>query len=56
MNFYLGLIRYRPNITWFEVYRLITANSVEEAEKKLRVWADVNVQNEDKIIIVTETL
>ena len=56
MNFYLGLIKYRPNTTWFEIHKLIRANSVEEARKKLTVWADKNVPNEDKIVIVTETL
>ena len=56
MNLYLGLIKYRPNVTWFEIYKLIKADSKEIAEKKLRVWADKNVTQEDKILIITETL
>lgn len=53
---YLGLIRYRPNTTWFEIYKLIKANSKEEAEIKLKNWADKNVAQQRKILIVTETL
>lgn len=56
MDFYLGLIKYRPNITWFEIHKLIKATSMQEAEEKLKIWADINVPNQDKIIIVTETL
>ena len=56
MEIFLGLIKYRPNTTWFEIYKLIKANSKEEAEIKLKNWADKNVIQENKIIIITETL
>ena len=56
MKMYLGLIKYRPNIAWFEIYKLIEANSKEEAEKKLKIWADKSVNEENKVLIVTETL
>ena len=56
MEMYLGLIKYRPNTTWFEIYKLIKASSKQEAELKLKNWADKNVNQEDKLLIVTETL
>lgn len=56
MEIYLGLIKYRPNTTWFEIYKLIKADTKEEAERKLIDWADKNVNQEDKILIVTESL
>lgn len=55
-HYYLGLIKYRPNTTWFEIYKLIKAHTKGQAELKLKNWADKNVNQEDKILIVTETL
>lgn len=55
-NLYLGLIKYRPNVNWFEIYKLIKANSKEEAENKLKIWSDINVNDQNKILIITETL
>lgn len=56
MEMYLGLIKYRPNTTWFEIYKLIKAVSKQEAELKLKNWADKNINQQDKILIITETL
>jgi hypothetical protein len=55
-NYYLGLIKYRPNTKWFEIYKLILAETRDEAEKKLRVWADKSVADKNVFITVTETL
>lgn len=56
MEMFLGLIKYRPNTTWFEIYKLIKADTKEEAEIKLKKWADENVIQKDKILFVTSTL
>ncbi len=56
MKYYLGLIKYRPNVKWIEIHKLIKAESRDEAEKKLWDWADKNVAQKDFLIIVTETL
>lgn len=57
MNLYLGLIKYRPNTQWCEVYKLIKAETKEIAEAKLKKWSDENLSLvENKLIIVTETL
>ena len=56
MKYYLGLIKYRPNMKWFEIHKLIQAESVIDAEIKLRNWADKNVADKDILMIVTETL
>jgi hypothetical protein len=56
MEFYLGLIKYRPNVVWVEIYKLIKADSIENAEIKLKDWADKNVHCQDVLVIVTETI
>jgi hypothetical protein len=56
MKMYLGLIKYRPNVIWMEVYKLIEADSKENAELKLRNWADKNIVDRDLIITISETL
>lgn len=56
MKYYLGTIRYRPNMTWIDINKLIYSSKLEEAEKKLRQWADKNMSTKDFLIIVTETL
>lgn len=55
-NLYLGLIKYRPNVQWFEIYKLIKSDTKENAEKKLKKWADESVSDPNILIIVTETL
>jgi hypothetical protein len=56
MEFYLGLIRYRPNVVWIEIYKLIKADSIENAEIKLKSWANKNTHYKDVLITVTETI
>ena len=56
MKYYLGIIKYRPNMNWIEIHKLIQADTKNIAEKKLRCWADENVANKNILIIVTETL
>jgi len=55
-NYYLGKIRYRTNVKWNEIDKLIEANDIQEAEKKLHSWGLENVGTKDFLIIVTETL
>jgi hypothetical protein len=40
MNYYLGLIIYSYKPNEFDAYQLIRANSIEEAEDKLRKSCD----------------
>jgi len=56
MKYYLGIIKYRPNVNWIEIHKLIQADTRDEAERKLREWADKNVANKDILTIVTETI
>jgi hypothetical protein len=56
MKYYLGLIKYRPNTKWFEVYKLIQAEGIILAEKKLRKWGENNISDKDIFVTVTETL
>nr|DAI89572.1 MAG TPA: Stage VI sporulation protein F [Caudoviricetes sp.] len=55
-NYYLGRIKYRTNVNWNEVNKLIQAETIQEAEKKLREWANKNMSTEQFLITVTETL
>ena len=56
MKYYLGIIKHRPNVKWIEIHKLIQADTMDEAERKLRKWADKNVADQDILTIVTETL
>jgi membrane protein DedA with SNARE-associated domain len=56
MEYYLGLIKYRPNTKWFEIYKLIKAKDIIEAESKLKKWADKSVADRNVCIIITECL
>ncbi len=56
MKYYLGKIRYRTNVKWNEIDKLIQSEDRVTAEIKLRDWADKNVATKDFLIIVTETL
>jgi hypothetical protein len=40
MEYYLGIIKYRPNVNWIEIHNLIQAETRDEAERKLRKWAE----------------
>ena len=52
MKYYLGIIKHRPNVKWIEIHKLIQAETREEAERKLRKWADKNVSDQN---ILTNT-
>lgn len=56
MKYYLGKIKYRTNVKWNEVDKLIQAEDLSEAERKIYEWGLKNITTKDFLIIVTETL